>query len=119
MKSPFYIYLLPLAFLAHPIEAKPDYFAYNEDGSIKIHGVYETSDDDRVTKYTVYDGEGKLIYTEIPYYSENGTGALIRADRIDKNGKLLQVGVPIGESMIVLNAEGNVVDKQWLGGIED
>ena len=115
MKKQTLIYLLPLLLVFGFLEGKekPDYFTYNPDGSVKTRGVYKTNENGIVTEFTVYDGKGKKKYTEIPHYSEDGT--LLRADQLDPNGKIIKVVVPIGDELIVLNSEGDVVDKQPLG----
>ena len=89
---------------------KPDFYAYNPDGSVKIRGVYQTNTKGRVVKYTVYDGAGKLQYTEIPYYADDGR--IIRGDHLDANGKLEKVVVYFESFVKVLDREGKVIDTQ-------
>ncbi len=106
------LYLLPLLLLSGLSQGKekPDYFTYNDDGSVKTRGVYKTNKEGIVTEFTVYDSKGKKKYTEIPYYSEDGT--LLRANQLDPNGKILKVIIPIGKELIILSPEGDVLDKQ-------
>lgn len=90
--------------------AKPDYITRNPDGSIKTRGVYEVDDTGRVLKFTVYDGKGVLLYTEVPFYSPDGR--LIRGDRLDSAGKLQSVVVFFDTFAKVLDTEGNIIDHQ-------
>ena len=89
--------------------AKQDYITRNDDGTVKTRGVYETDETGRVTLFTVYDGEGALLYKEIPYYADDGR--IIRGDRIDVSGALQEVVVFLKEGLVVLDAEGNFVRK--------
>ena len=119
MKKQTLIYLFPLLLAFGLVEGKgkPDYFTYNPDGSVKTRGVYKTNENGIVTEFTVYDGEGKKKYTEIPYYSDDGT--LLRADQLAPNGEILKVVVPIGDELIVLDPRGDVVEKQPRGETKD
>ena len=87
---------------------KPDFLAYNSDGSVKIKGVYKTDAKGRVMKYTAFDGAGKLLFTETPYYSEDGR--IVRADHTDAQGKLEKVVVYFGSFAKVMDSEGKVID---------
>lgn len=89
---------------------KPDFFAYNPDGSVKIHGVYETDARGRVTRYTVYDGAGRLTYFEIPYYAPDSR--IIRADHFKADGQLEFVVIYFDDFALRLDARGQVIDKQ-------
>jgi len=89
---------------------KPDFYAYNSDGSVKIRGVYQTDTNGRVTKYTAYDGTGKVLFTEIPYYA--GDGRIIRGDHLDAKGKLEKMVVYFDTFAKVLDREGRVIDTQ-------
>lgn len=89
---------------------KPDFYAYNADGSVKIRGIYETDAKGRVTKYTAYDGTGKLLFTEIPYYA--GDGRIIRGDHFDAHSKLEKVVVFFDAFAKVLDREGKVIGTQ-------
>ena len=91
---------------------KPDFYSYNSDGSVKLRGVYQTDPHGRVVKYTVSDGAGKLVYTEIPYYAEDGR--IVRADRMDAQGKLEKVIVYFESFLKVLNSDGKVSRFQEL-----
>ena len=93
--------------------SKPDYIVKNPDGSVKTRGVYEVDDTGRVLKFTLHDGSGALLHTEIPYYAPDGR--LIRADRLDTSGKLLNIVVYFDSFLKVLDPDGNVVDTQLLG----
>jgi hypothetical protein len=90
--------------------AKPDFYAYNTDGSVKIRGVYITDAKGRVTKYTVYDASGALQYTEIPYYADDGR--IVRADQVAADGKLQKTVVYFDTFAKVLDPEGKVIDTQ-------
>ena len=89
--------------------AKPDYITRNDDGTIKTRGVYETDEAGKVTFFTVYDGEGALLYKEIPYYADDGR--IIRSDRVDDSGALQQVVVFLKDGLVMLDAGGNFVRK--------
>jgi hypothetical protein len=70
-------------------------------------------DTGRVAKFTVYDGKGALLYTEIPFYSPDGR--LIRADRLNSAGKLQSVMVFFETFAKVLDTKGIVIGHQELG----
>lgn len=89
--------------------AKPDYITRNDDGTIKTRGVYETDETGKVTLFTVYNGEGVLLYKEVSYYADDGR--IIRGDRVDPSGTLQQVVVFLKDRMIILDAEGNFLRK--------
>jgi len=112
MKKHILLYMLPLLILSGLVEGKekPDYFTYNQDGSVKTRGVYQVNENGTVTEFTLYDGEGKKKYTEIPYYSKDGT--LLRANQLDPSGKILKVIIPLEKELIVLIPEGYVLEKQ-------
>jgi len=110
MKKQTLIYIFPMVLFIGLLEAKPDYFTYNEDGSVKTRGVYKTDEKGVVREFTVYDGEGKKQYIEIPYYSSEGT--LLRADQLAPDGKVLKVIVPVGNQLIILSPSGDILDKQ-------
>ncbi len=88
---------------------KPDFFAYNSDGSVKLHGVYQTDTQGRVSRYTVYDGTGRLSFVEIPYYASDGR--IIRADHLDADGRLEFLVVYYDSFSVQLDASGKVTDK--------
>ena len=115
MKSLMFVVFLSLAVMGIADEAKkpggrPDFRAYNPDGSLKTRGVYEVDGAGRVSKYSVYDGAGKLRYTEVPYYA--GDGRILRADRFDASGQLSQVVVFFEKFAKVLDRDGNVAETQ-------
>lgn len=111
MKSIFVAGLVLSAALLFGAEAKrPDFLAYNADGSVRLHGVYEADNTGRVTKYTVFDGGGKLRYTEIPYYAPDGR--IIRADHRDANGKLTKVVVYFDKVAKVFDENGVLLESQ-------
>lgn len=83
---------------------KPDFYSYNKDGSVKIHGVYKTNAAGEVVKYTVFNGAGKLKYTEIPYYSRDGK--IIRADHFSASEKLKFVIVYFAHTSTELDGNG-------------
>jgi hypothetical protein len=92
------------------VEGKPDFYAYNPDGSVKMRGVYQTDAKGRVVKYTVFDGAGRLQYTEVPYYAEDGR--MIRADEFNARGNLAKVVVYFDNFTKVLDGDGKVIDTQ-------
>ena len=91
-------------------QEKPDYFTYNADGSVKSRGTYQTDENGRVVKFTVFDSSGQLIYTEIPYYANDGR--IVRGDHFDADGKLQKVVVYFDRFAKVMDATGNVIDTQ-------
>ena len=99
-----------IAFAEEPKKegGKPDFYAYNTNGTVKIRGVYQTDANGRVIKYTVCDGAGKLCYTEIPYYADDGR--IIRSDHIGADGELERVVVYFDTFAKVLDREGKVID---------
>ncbi len=103
------VLILSLAF-AVIASAKPEYITKNPDGSVKTRGVYQVDDTGRVTKFSVYDGTGSLLYTEIPFYSPDGR--LIRGDRFDSNGKLKSVVVFFDSFATILDPDGKVIETQ-------
>ncbi|MDQ8205784.1 hypothetical protein [Pelagicoccus sp. SDUM812003] len=91
-------------------QVKPDHFTYKADGSVKTRGVYETNENGRVVKFTVLDESDEVLYTEIPYYAEDGR--IIRADRFDAKGELEKVVIYFEEFAKVMNAQGEIIDTQ-------
>lgn len=89
---------------------KPDFIAYNSDGSVKTRGVYQTDAKGRVMKYSLFDGAAKLRYVEVPYYADDGR--IIRADHRDADGKLVKVVVYFEDFAKVMDGEGKVIDTQ-------
>jgi hypothetical protein len=115
MKNLLFAGLLLVALVCQAAESKkpagrPDFYAYNPDGSVRVKGVYQTDAKGRVVKYTVFDGTGKLRYTEIPYYADDGR--IIRADHVDARGKLEKVVVFFDTFAKVLDSEGAVIETQ-------
>ena len=111
MRATFVVCLLVLASVVSAAKLKrPDFYAYNADGSVRIRGVYDTDAAGRVTKYTVYDGAGKLQYTEIPYYAP--AGRIVRADHFDANGKLSKIVVYFDKVVKVFNPAGELLESQ-------
>lgn len=101
--------LLVSAAIAAPAQ-KPDYITYNPDKSVKTRGLYETDSTGRVLKFTVFDGPGKLLYTETPYYSPNG--AIIRTDQNDASGALQKIVVYAQGKAFVLDVNGKLLEAQ-------
>lgn len=89
---------------------RPDFYARNPDGTVRLHGVYQTDPNGRVTKYTVYDGAEKLQYTEVPYYAPDGR--IIRADHFGADGKLTKVVVYFDKVLKVFSPTGELLDTQ-------
>ena len=107
--------LLPQLALAESVQAhikKPDYLTRHADGRVKSRGVYETNESGTVTRFTVFDGSGELLYTEIPYYADDGR--IIRADRFDADGKLEKVVVYFDHFAKIMNANGEVIETQGI-----
>lgn len=103
--------------LASSLFAKDDFYAYDDHGGVRLHGVYTTDANDRVIRYDLYDGDGALLSVEIPYYSADGR--IIRSDSLDADGQLVMVAVPLGEVMILLDAEGQVVGREPMAQAEN
>jgi YD repeat-containing protein len=101
------------ATLPPPPPPKPDVVENNADGSLKTRGVSETDAHGRVTKYSLYDGAGKLLSTDLSYYG--GDGRLVRADHRGPDGGLEKVTVYFDTFAKVLDRDGNVIGTQNLG----
>jgi YD repeat-containing protein len=95
-----------------PPPPKPDVVVSNLDGTLQSRGVSETDAQGRVTKYTLYDGTGKIISTDLSYYSPEGR--LVRADHLGSHGGLEKVTVYFATFAKVLDRDGDVVGTQDL-----
>ena len=109
LTSVLLVVLVAACFAGAPAK-KPDFFAYNPDGSVKLHGVYQTDAQGRVTRYTMYDGAGHLQSIEIPYYAPDNR--IIRADHLNADGQLEFVVIYFDDFALRLDARGQVIDKQ-------
>lgn len=87
---------------------KPDFLAYNPDGSIKKRGVYQTNEKGQVVKYSMFDGTGALLYTEVPYYAEDGR--IVRADHLDAQGRLEKVVVYFEDCLKIMDSKGELLE---------
>ncbi len=87
---------------------KSDFYAYHPDGSVKTRGVYQTNPKGQVVKYSVFDGAGNLLYTEVPYYADDGR--IVRADHFDAQGRLEKVIVYFDGFLKVLDREGKLLE---------
>jgi hypothetical protein len=91
-------------------EPPSEYVTKNPDGSIKTKGTYTRNSEGKVIRFNVVDSQGKSLYSEIPYYSQDGR--IIRADRLLPDGSLDKVVVYLTDKAIVLDTSGKVVDTQ-------
>ena len=91
-------------------ELPSEYITKNPDGSIKTKGTYTRDSTGRVIRFDVSDGKDKPLYSEIPYYAEDGR--IIRADRLLPSGTLDKIVVYLSDTAVVLDATGKVVDQQ-------
>ena len=57
----------------------------------------------------LFDADGKLIKTSVPYYSRDGR--LLESREYNSAGKLEEVIVFIGERIVGLTPEGKKIDK--------
>lgn len=104
----------PAPVAAPPPPRKPDVVENNPDGSLKTRGVSETDSHGRVIKYTLYDGSGKLLSTDLSYYGSDGR--LVRADHLGADGGLETVTVYFDTFVRVLDGKGNVIATPGAGG---
>lgn len=100
------IFAINIAFAELPSE----FISRNEDGSIRIKGIYTRNSSGQVIRYDVTDSEGTPLYSEIPYYAEDGR--IIRGDRILPDGSLDKVVVFFENKLVILNASGEVIETQ-------
>jgi hypothetical protein len=91
-------------------ELPSEYITKNPDGSIKTKGTYTRDPEGKVIRFDVVDGQGKPLYSEIPFYAQDGR--IIRADRLHPDGSLDKVVVYFSDTAVVLDTTGQVVDKQ-------
>jgi len=94
---------------AQEITNKPDFIKENEKGEVVLRGVYTTDDSGYVVRYDLFDGEGNLLRTSIPYYARDGR--LLEARDYDADGKLLEVAVFIGDRLVGLTPDGKKIEK--------
>jgi hypothetical protein len=87
-----------------------EFVTTNPDGSVKTKGKYTRNTEGRVIRFDVVDGQGKPLYSELPYYAEDGR--IIRADRISPDGALKHVVVYLEDKAVILNASGKLVETQ-------
>lgn len=91
-------------------ELPSEYITKNPDGLIKTKGKYTRDSEGKVIRFDVADGQGKPLYSEIPYYAEGGR--IIRADRLLPDGTLDKIVVYLQDTAVILDATGKMVDKQ-------
>jgi hypothetical protein len=91
-------------------ELPTEYIARNENGTIKTIGKYTRDSSGRVLRFDVTDAENQPLYTEVPFYADDGR--IIRADKLSPDGKLLQVVVYFSDKLIILDASGKFVETQ-------
>jgi len=96
-----------------PPPPKPDVVESNPDGSLKTRGVSETDTHGRVIKFTLYDGAGKVLSTNLSYYGSDGR--LVREDHKDGDGRLEKVTVYFDTFAKILDRDGNVIGTEDLG----
>jgi YD repeat-containing protein len=97
-----------------PPPPKPDVVISNPDGSLKTRGVSETDTHGRVVKYTLYDGAGRMLSTDLSYYGSDGR--MVRADHLGADGGLEKVTVYFDTFAKVLDRDGTVVGTLDLAG---
>jgi len=91
-------------------ELPSEYITKNPDGSIKTKGKYTRDSEGKVIRFDVADGQGRPLYSEIPYYAEDGR--IIRADRLLPDGTLDKIVVYLQDTAVILDTTGKVVDRQ-------
>ena len=94
---------------AQDITKKPDFIQKNAAGEIILRGIYTTDDSGYVVRYDLFDADGKLTKTSIPYYSRDGR--LLESREYDAAGKLAEVIVFIGDRLVGLTPEGTKIEK--------
>lgn len=92
-----------------PGELPSEYITRNPDGSIKTKGTYTRDPEGKVIRIDVVDGQGKPLYSEIPFYAPDGR--IIRADHLHPDGSLDKVVVYISDTAEVLDTAGQVIDR--------
>mgnify|MGYP000033813687 CR=1 FL=1 len=75
------------------------YITKNSDGSIKTKGTYTRNSEGQVTRFDVFNGQGKPLYSEVPYYAKDGR--IIRADRLFPDGSLDKVFVYLANKAVI------------------
>ncbi len=91
-------------------ELPSEYITKNPDGSIKTQGKYTRDTAGKVIRFDVSDGQGKPLYSEIPYYAEDGR--IIRGDRYLPDGTLDKIAVYLSDTAVILDSAGEIVEKQ-------
>ena len=113
MKTIYTVIILLLA-ISSICQAAPDlppeFVVRNADGSVKTKGKYTRNQEGRVIRFDVVDGQDRPLYSEIPYYAEDGR--IIRADRIKPDGTLNQVVLYLEDKALILDASGKIVETQ-------
>ena len=91
-------------------ELPSEYVTKNPDGSIKTKGRYIRDLEGKVIRFDVADSQDKPLYSEIPYYAQDGR--IIRADRLLPDGTLDKIVVYLEDTAVILDTSGQVVDRQ-------
>lgn len=91
-------------------ELPSEYLTKNPDQSIKTRGTYTRNSEGTVIRFDVVDGQGKPLYSEIPYYAQDGR--IIRADRLRPDGSLERVIVYLTDKAVGMDASGKVIEIQ-------
>lgn len=102
--------IVSTVFVSAFAELPSEYISKNQDGTIKTIGNYTRDSSGRVIRFDVADADNKPLYSEIPYYSEDGR--IIRGDKLSPSGELLQVVVFFSDKLIILDASGKIVESQ-------
>ena len=110
MKIYILLTFLFTSIVSHASDLPSEYIQKNDDGSIKLKGIYERNESGQVIKYTVYDGKGELLYIEVPYYSEDKR--IIRADTFNSDKTLKNVAVFLENLIVILNPNGEILETQ-------
>ncbi|MBC2595083.1 hypothetical protein H5P28_12520 [Ruficoccus amylovorans] len=93
--------------VGHP-DRPSEFIKHDPDGNVILHGYYERNAQGLATRYTVYDGSGELLYTMLPYPGLDNR--YLRCDQFSPSGQLEKVFVGIGDKIVVLGPDGNVLE---------
>ena len=94
---------------ARDVKTKDDFTKYDPHGNVVLQGKYIRDAVGKVIRYDVRDAHGKLMYSDIPYYRNDGT--IIRCDTLDSDGSLIRVAVFFESTVKVFDKNGNHIPK--------
>ena len=92
------------AVYAKDVKTDQEFIKYNDSGEVVLRGKYTRDAAGKVIRYDVHDAEGNLMYSDIPYYRNDG--AIIRADTLAPNGTLMRVAVFFEATVKVFDKDG-------------